>query len=240
MYPGYGYAAYPYSPATSPAPQVGGDGQLYGAQQYQYPTFFPTVPFATTPATQGDLSANKAGGGVKTLPAESKNVGSAAGVGAKGSNGPAPGKPNSQQTAINNASSNFYGNGGPGSGFATGYQDPRYSYDAYYGNLSSYDASKYSDGQRAVTGGGVTSSYSKGASVPSSRNQNYRSNSSYTVWFLSNSFFLVLTNAFCFIDLQFMFPLCAGCAPGCSNGRLRFNSGVVQQDVSKQVIQQLW
>ncbi|KAJ4869449.1 evolutionarily conserved C-terminal region 2 [Raphanus sativus] len=180
VYPGYGYAAYPYSPATSPAPQVGGDGQLYGAQQYQYPTFFPTVPFATTPATQGDLSANKAGGGVKTLPAESKNVGSAAGVGAKGSNGPAPGKPNSQQTAINNASSNFYGNGGPGSGFATGYQDPRYSYDAYYGNLSSYDASKYSDGQRAVTGGGVTSSYSKGASVPSSRNQNYRSNSSYT------------------------------------------------------------
>lgn len=108
---------------------------------------------------------------MKTLPAESKNVGSAAGVGAKGSNGPAPGKPNSQQTAINNASSNFYGNGGPGSGFATGYQDPRYSYDAYYGNLSSYDASKYSDGQRAVTGGGVTSSYSKGASVPSSRNQ---------------------------------------------------------------------
>ncbi|CAF2079265.1 hypothetical protein Bca4012_090868 [Brassica carinata] len=170
VYPGYGYAAYPYSPATSPAPQVGGDGQLYGAQQYQYPAFFPTGPVAT-PA-QGDVTANKAGG-VKTLPAESKNVASAAGI-AKG----APGKPNSQTTL--NTSSNFYGNGGPGSGFAAGYQDPRYSYDAYYGNVSSYDAPKYSDVQRPAAGSGVASSYSKATSVPSSRNQNYRSNSHYT------------------------------------------------------------
>lgn len=172
VYPGYGYAAYPYSPATSPAPQVGGDGQLYGAQQYQYPAFFPAEPVATPPA-QGDLTANKAGG-VKTLPAESKNVASAAGI-AKG----APGKPNSQ-TALN-TSSNFYGNGGPRSGFAAGYQDPRYSYDAYYGNVSSYDAPKYSDVQRPAAGSGVASSYSKATSVPSSRNQNYRSNSHYTV-----------------------------------------------------------
>ncbi|KAL0857631.1 hypothetical protein Bca101_062785 [Brassica carinata] len=176
VYPGYGYAAYPYSPATSPAPQVGGDGQLYGAQQqYQYPAFFPTGSFASSAATptQGDLTANKAGG-VKTLPAESKNVASAAGV-AKGSNGPAPVKPNNQ--TINNTSSNFYG---PGSGFAPGYQDPRFSYDAYYGNVSSYDAPKYSDGQRPVAGSGVTSTYSKATSVPSSKNQNYRSNSHYT------------------------------------------------------------
>ncbi|KAL0717132.1 hypothetical protein Bca4012_066454 [Brassica carinata] len=164
---GYGYAAYPYSPATSPAPQVGGDGQLYGAQQqYQYPAFFPTGPFASSVATpsQGDLAANKAGG-LKTLPGETKNVASAAGM-AKGSNGPAAGKPNNQ-TAFN-ASSNFYGNG-----YAAGYQDARFNYDGYYG-------AGYSDVQRPVTGSGVASSYSKATSVPSSRNQNYRSNANYT------------------------------------------------------------
>ncbi|KAJ4872339.1 evolutionarily conserved C-terminal region 2 [Raphanus sativus] len=164
MNSGYGYAAYPYSPATSPAPQVAGDGQLYGAhQQYQYPAFFPTGPFATP--TQGDLAPNKAGG-VKTLPGESKNVASAAGM-AKGSNVSAAGKPNNQ-TAFN-TSSNLYGNGYAG----TGYQDARFNYDGYYGT-------GYSDVQRPVTGGGVASSYSKATSVPSSRNQNYRSNSNYT------------------------------------------------------------
>jgi len=173
---GYGYATYPYSPATSPAPQVGGDGQLYGAQQYQYPAFFPTGPFASSVATptQGDLSANKAGG-VKTLSADSNNVSSAGGM-AKVSNGSAPVKPNNQ--TFNN-SSNLYGNGAPGGGFAAGYQDPRYSYDGYYGPVS-YDGSKYSDVQRPVAGSGIASSYSKTTSVPSSRNQNYRSNSHYT------------------------------------------------------------
>lgn len=175
VYPqSYGYAAYPYSPATSPGPQVGGDGQLYGAQQYQYPAFFPTGPFAT-PTTQGDLSANKAGGVKTTLPAESKGVASGAASMAKGSNGTtAPGKPNNQTTA-----SNLYGNGAPGGGFAGGYQDPRYGYDGFYAPVPCYDGSKYSDVQRS--GSGVASSYSKSNTVPSSRNQNYRSNSHYTV-----------------------------------------------------------
>ncbi|VVA97496.1 unnamed protein product [Arabis nemorensis] len=185
VYPqGYGYAPYPYSPATSPAPQVGGDGQLYGAQQYQYPAYFPHTtssgPFASSVAnpTQGDLSANKAGG-VKTITAESNNVASAAGM-AKGSNGSAPVKPINQTTL--NTSSNLYGTGAPGGGFASGYhQDPRYNYDGYYAPVSSWhDGSKYSDVQRPVSGTGVASSYSKGSSVPSSRNQNYRSNSQYT------------------------------------------------------------
>ncbi|CAM8964287.1 unnamed protein product [Rhodiola kirilowii] len=36
---GYGYAPYgPYSPATSPVPGI--EGQLYGAQHYQYPTTY--------------------------------------------------------------------------------------------------------------------------------------------------------------------------------------------------------
>nr|VDC72700.1 unnamed protein product [Brassica rapa] len=176
VYPqSYGYAAYPYSPATSPGPQVGGDGQLYGAQQqYQYPAFFPTGAFASSVATpnQGDLSANKAGG-VKT--AETKNVASATGM-AKGSNGAVTGKPNNQTT--HNTASNLYGNGAPGGGFAGGY-----GYDGFYAPVPCYDGSKYSDVQRS--GSGVASSYSKATTVPSSRNQNYRSNSHYTVCYFS-------------------------------------------------------
>ncbi|KAL1204902.1 YTH domain-containing protein ECT2 [Cardamine amara subsp. amara] len=183
VYPqGYGYPTYPYSPATSPAPQVGGDGQLYGAQQYQYPNYFPNTtssgPFPSSVATptQGDLSANKAAG-VKTLPAESNNVASAAGI-TKGSNGSAPVKPINQTTL--NTSSTLYGNGAVGGGFASGYQDARYNYDGYYGPVQWHDGSKYSDAQRSVSGSGIASSYSKSNTVPSSRNQNYRSNSHYT------------------------------------------------------------
>ncbi|CAN8259487.1 unnamed protein product [Cochlearia groenlandica] len=180
---GYGYAPYPYSPATSPGPQVGGDGQLYGAQQYQYPTFFPHTttngPYATP--SQGDLSANKVGG-VKTIPSENNKVASATGV-AKGSNGSATVKPVNQST-LNN-SSNMYGNVALGGSFAAGYQDPRFSYDGYYAPVSSYDGFKYSDVQRNYSGSGVASSYSKASNAPSSRNQNYRSNSHYTVCYLS-------------------------------------------------------
>lgn len=180
MYPqGYGYPTYPYSPATSPAPQVGGDGQLYGAQQYQYPNYFPNTtssgPFPTSVATptQGDLSANKAGG-VRTLPADSNNVASATGI-TKGSNGSAPVKPINHTTI--NTSSNLYGNGAAlGGGYASGY-----NYDGYYAPVPWHDGSKYSDAQRSVSGSGIASSYSKSNTVPSSRNQNYRSNSHYTV-----------------------------------------------------------
>ncbi|XP_020866781.1 uncharacterized protein LOC9330568 isoform X4 [Arabidopsis lyrata subsp. lyrata] len=104
---GYGYATYPYSPATSPAPQLGGDGQLYGAQQYQYP--FPLTasigPFVSSvPAsTQSKLSKNKA--------ANSASAGASKGGFHKGMNGSAPVKP-SNQSAL-------------GGGLAAGYQDPR-------------------------------------------------------------------------------------------------------------------
>lgn len=45
MYHGFGYAPYgSYSPAGSPVPAIGHDNQLYGHQQYQYPTpYFPPV-----------------------------------------------------------------------------------------------------------------------------------------------------------------------------------------------------
>ncbi|XP_020866777.1 uncharacterized protein LOC9330568 isoform X1 [Arabidopsis lyrata subsp. lyrata] len=160
---GYGYATYPYSPATSPAPQLGGDGQLYGAQQYQYP--FPLTasigPFVSSvPAsTQSKLSKNKA--------ANSASAGASKGGFHKGMNGSAPVKP-SNQSAL-------------GGGLAAGYQDPRYTYDGFYNPVSWHDGSNFSDVQRSVSASGVASSYYKANNnVPASRNQNYRSNSHYT------------------------------------------------------------
>ncbi|MFS8006017.1 hypothetical protein Hanom_Chr13g01244301 [Helianthus anomalus] len=52
MYSGYGYAPYgPYSPAGSPVPTTGHDGQLYGAQQYQYPSpYFQPVAQTNSPS----------------------------------------------------------------------------------------------------------------------------------------------------------------------------------------------
>ncbi|XP_022886928.1 uncharacterized protein LOC111402859 [Olea europaea var. sylvestris] len=63
---GYGYAPYgPYSPATTPIPTVGHDGQLYEVQHCQYHTpFFQSAtsgPYPTPAAsTKGDISASAA------------------------------------------------------------------------------------------------------------------------------------------------------------------------------------
>ncbi|XP_010552314.1 PREDICTED: uncharacterized protein LOC104822698 isoform X2 [Tarenaya hassleriana] len=179
VYPqGFGYAAYPYSPATSPAPTVGSDGQMFGAQQYQYPFFPLSTGFASSvaAASQGDISTNKAAD-EKTIPADSKNATATSKSGiAKGNNGSALVKPLNQGT-LN--STNLYGNAALGGGFAAGYQDPMFSYDGFYAPMSWHDGSKFSDVQRHVSGSGVASSFSKANNVPSSRNQNYRSDSHY-------------------------------------------------------------
>lgn len=97
---GYGYAPYaPYSPAGSPVPTMGNDGQLYGPQHYQYPPFFqpltPTSgPFTPTSAAhpQGDNSTSVAAD-QKPLSVEAANGNTNAGtngVNAKGKNFDAP------------------------------------------------------------------------------------------------------------------------------------------------------
>ncbi|OMO81095.1 hypothetical protein CCACVL1_12609 [Corchorus capsularis] len=177
---GYGYAPYgPYSPATSPVPTVGNDGQLYGLQHYQYPPYFqpltPTSgPFTPNPAApaQGELSTSAAAD-QKPLPVETANAntkGVANGGSVKGNNGSAAMKPSYQNSF--NSNTNSYGRGAlPGGIPASGYQDPRYAIP--------WDM--FSDGQhRPVNGTGINSSFSKGNNAPSSRNQNYRSNSHYT------------------------------------------------------------
>ncbi|XP_076884897.1 YTH domain-containing protein ECT4-like [Bidens hawaiensis] len=63
MYPGYGYAPYaPYSPAGSPVPTPAPDGQLYGAQQYQYPSPYFQPMSQPTVLPKGDVTKPAAAG----------------------------------------------------------------------------------------------------------------------------------------------------------------------------------
>lgn len=180
---GYGYAPYvPYSPAVSPVPTVGNDGQLYGPQHYQYPPFFqsltlPSGPFTPNPAapSQGELSTSAASD-QKPLPVETANANSngvANGGSVKGNNGPSALKPFN--------SNNSYGRGSlPGGIPSSGYQDPRYGFDGFRSPIPWLDGFVFSDGQHMPAGStGMNSSFSKANSNPSSRNQNFRTNSHY-------------------------------------------------------------
>ncbi|XP_022754373.1 uncharacterized protein LOC111302799 isoform X2 [Durio zibethinus] len=185
---GYGYAPYgPYSPAGTPVPTVGNDGQLYGPQHYQYPPYFqpltPTSgPFTPNPSAPSQLElSTSAVADQKPLPVETTNPNSngvANGVTVKGNNGSAAIKP-PYQSSFN--SNNSYGRGAPLGGIpSSGYQDPRYGFDGFRSPIPWLDGSMFSDGQhRPVTSTGINSSFSKTNNFPSSRNQNFRSNSHY-------------------------------------------------------------
>ncbi|XWS28212.1 hypothetical protein CRYUN_Cryun25bG0046700 [Craigia yunnanensis] len=178
----YGYAPYgPYSPAASPVPTVGNDGQMYGPQHYQYPPFFqPLTPSSgpitpnPTASSQEELSTSAAAD-QKPLPVETANAKSNGGS-VKGNNGPTAIK-QSYRSLFN--SNNFYGRGAPlGSIPTSGYQDPRYGFDGFRSPIPWLDGSIFSDGQHwPVTSTGINSSFSKENSIPSSRNQNFHSNS---------------------------------------------------------------
>ncbi|KAJ4851595.1 hypothetical protein Tsubulata_012427 [Turnera subulata] len=161
---GYGYPSYgPYSPATSPAPTLGTDGQLYGPQHYQYPPFFqPVTPtngsFTPSPnqsaTSQGELP-NSAATDQKPLPVDttkgtSSNI--ANGGGMKGNNSSTPYKPLYQNSSVN--LNNTYGRGT----YQGGYQDARFGFDGQYKN---------------------NSSFSKSSNFQSSKNHGYRQNSNY-------------------------------------------------------------
>uniref|UniRef100_A0A2P2LNS7 YTH domain-containing family protein n=2 Tax=Rhizophora mucronata TaxID=61149 RepID=A0A2P2LNS7_RHIMU len=165
----YGFAPYgPYSPAASPVPTVGNDGQLYGPQHYQYPPYFqpltPTSePFTPSQAasSQGELSATTTTD-QKPLPVETAkgNSGGVVSGGVKGSNGSTPYKPMYQNSSVN--LKNTYGNGTfPGSITASGYQDSRFGFDGQFRSA------------------GINSAFPKGNNVPSSRSHNFRHNSNY-------------------------------------------------------------
>ncbi|KAI4317340.1 hypothetical protein L6164_025214 [Bauhinia variegata] len=186
---GYGYAPYgPYSPAGSPVPTMGNDGQLYGPQHYQYPPYFqplnPTSgPFTPTPAVppQGEVSTS-APADQKPLPVEAAN-GNSNGVTnggtVKGSNGATPVKPAYQNSSFNSHAS--YGRGAmPGRVPTPGYQDPRFAFDGLRSPIPWLDGPLFSDGQpRPMTSSVITSSISGGNNVTASRNQTYRPNSQF-------------------------------------------------------------
>ncbi|KAB2015368.1 hypothetical protein E1A91_D08G020500v1 [Gossypium mustelinum] len=185
---GYSYAPYgPYSPAASPVPTLGNDGQLYGPQHYQYPPFFQPMtltsgPFTPNPAapSHGELLTSAAAD-QKPLPVETPNSNSngvANGGSVKGNNGPGAIKP-SYPSSFN--TNNSYGRGPPpGSVPTSGYQDPRYGFDGFRSPIPWLDGSMFSDGQhRPVSSPAMNSLVSKANGFPSSRNQNFRSNSNY-------------------------------------------------------------
>lgn len=171
VYGGYGYAPYgPYSPAGTPVPTLGHDGQLYGAQQYQYPASYyqpPTAPAkgdisTVAPADQPILSIETPNG---------KSNGIANGSGIKGNKGSTALKPTYQNSSYNANSSNgggVYPGGFPASG---------YVYDVSRSSFPWIDASFYSD---AKTRPFSSTQYASSANgLPMSKNRNARSHSQF-------------------------------------------------------------
>ncbi|KAJ8574026.1 hypothetical protein K7X08_010537 [Anisodus acutangulus] len=175
---GYGYAAYsPYSPATSPVPTLGHDGQLYGAQHYHYQYFQPlpptSSPYNTLVAPPKGEIATYAAADRAPLSVDSAN-GNSNGIanGVKGNTGPTSVRPAFQNSSLN--ANGSFGRGGafPG-GVASGYQEPRFGFDGVRSPIPWLDGSMFNDGQAwPVSGNSITPSYSNGAAVPSSKNQN--------------------------------------------------------------------
>ncbi|CAA0825804.1 evolutionarily conserved C-terminal region 2 [Striga hermonthica] len=176
---GYGYTSYaPYSPATSPVPTLGHDGQLYGAQHYQYaaPYFHSLTPNGQypTPAApaKGEI-ATSAKADQAPLSVDSSNTKSSGiangGVG-KGNNGTATTRSTYQNSSVN--ANSTYGKGSlPGGIPVSGYQDPRFGFDSFQTPIPWLENQYFSGQQRPVTSSSMTST---GSSVPPSRDQNFR------------------------------------------------------------------
>ncbi|KAL1565700.1 evolutionarily conserved C-terminal region 2 [Salvia divinorum] len=165
---GYSYAPYgPYSPAASPVPTVGHDGQLYGGQHYQYPTPYfqsltPTggpLPTLAAPA-KGEIASAAA---IDQAPLSLDSINSKSNViansgGAKGNNGSVPARTTYQNSSFN---------GSYGRGPASVYLDPtRYGSDGLQSPYPWFEP-YFSDGQtRPVTTSSMMSSIAKGVRHP--------------------------------------------------------------------------
>ncbi|PHU29829.1 YTH domain-containing family protein 2 [Capsicum chinense] len=148
---GYGYAPYsPYSPATSPVPSLGHDGQLYGSQQYHYPYYQPLPPTSTSNSTPASLPK----GEITTSAAAADQA-----------------SPAFQNSSLN--ANGSYGLGTLPGGVASGYQDPRLGFDGVRSPIPWIDGSMFTDGQvRPVSSNSYTPPFSNGYAAPSSKNQN--------------------------------------------------------------------
>ncbi|XP_071698051.1 YTH domain-containing protein ECT4-like [Rutidosis leptorrhynchoides] len=147
MYHGYGYSPYgPYSPAASPVPTVGHDGQLYAPQQYQYPSpyFQPMTPtsgpYSSTGIASKGENKSSAAADQQSLSVDTANANSNSIVGIKGT-GPAQLRPPTFTNSV------FNGNGSYGNGLQNGYQDARYGLDGVHSPIPWVDVPSYSNGQ---------------------------------------------------------------------------------------------
>ncbi|KAL9139864.1 hypothetical protein ABFS82_O002800 [Erythranthe guttata] len=184
MYHGYGYTPYPpYSPAASPVPTLGHDGQLYGSQHYQYPTpYFQSLaqtsgPYPTQAGSAKGEIATSAATDQSSLLVDSANSKSNVVTyngGAKGSNGSMQARPTYQNSSFN-VHGSYGGSAFTGGYPASGYQDHRYGYDGLQSPIQWLESPYFLDGQpRPVTSSSMTSSYANGNRIPSSKNQNFR------------------------------------------------------------------
>ncbi|GKB96572.1 YTH domain-containing protein [Tanacetum coccineum] len=156
MYPGYSYAPYaPYSPAGSPVPTPGQDGQLYGAQHYQYPSYFQPMNQTTVPP-KGDMS-KASGAGQPALSVDTT------GNGNKG-----PVRPAAYQNSA------FNSNGSYNRGAQSTYQDARYGFDGVHSPLPWVDSSVYSNG---LSRNNTNTTPLSNANGFAPKNQNFRTNS---------------------------------------------------------------
>ncbi|BFG33362.1 hypothetical protein CerSpe_196360 [Prunus speciosa] len=165
---GYGYAPYStYSTSGSSVPTVGGDGQLYGPQQYQYPPYFKkltpnskthtpnsAVPFKGSVSTSKDADHKPSTVGI----AKGISNGVLTSVGMKEYNPSDFAKPTYQNSSLNVK------------GSFSEYHDAIYGFD---GLVSPIPWLEGANGQgRAVTGNTVNR-------TPYSKNQISRSNSEF-------------------------------------------------------------
>ncbi|XP_010257810.1 PREDICTED: YTH domain-containing family protein 2-like [Nelumbo nucifera] len=153
---GYGYAPYgAYSPAGSPVPTMGHDGQLYGPQHYQYPSPYYQPP---TPPPVGPYPSNQMSSQVEvstsvaaeqaplTVETTKGNANGVANGNSNANNGSAPLKPTNHNSTLN--SNNTYCRGVLSGGIPTsGYQDLRFGYDGMRSPVPWIDSPVFSDGQ---------------------------------------------------------------------------------------------
>lgn len=175
---GYGYAPYsPYPSPGSPVPTLGHDGQLYGAQQYQYSGPFyqrptePSTPYTLNqpPTSRAEISASaSANQPALSLDATKANSSIAHGN-ANRSSLSASLRASRQNSSL--ASNHSYGKGALSSGRSSGYQDPWFGYDAAGLPFTWFDGPGRQ--HRPLTSGSLSSAASHN-NFTSTRNQNNR------------------------------------------------------------------
>ncbi|KAL1807949.1 hypothetical protein DCAR_0727328 [Daucus carota subsp. sativus] len=180
VYGGYGYAPYgAYSPAGTPVPTLGHDGQLYAAQQYQYPASY--FQPAAAPA-KGDIStaapADQPILSIETPKGKPNGIANSGGV--KGNKGSTALKPTYQNSSY--ISSSYNANSSNGTGvFPGGVPASGYVYDASRSSVPWFDGSVYSNGKTGPLSSTSFNQYtSNGNGVPVSKNQNARPHHQFT------------------------------------------------------------